>query len=142
MTTNEKQIGLYELQRHLELLKSCLELVKAKTGFLMRHDLTGLEAILVREGELLERLSERPLSLEEIDAQDRNGLSDAWVFLSTQIRAVVKEIQDSNQTNARLVQNGQQFCEVLYGTICPPQTYLSSLSMVSRPVEATFQAQY
>ena len=142
MIMNEKQSGLCDLQHHLELLKSCLEFVKAKTRLLMRHDLTGLEAILVPEGELLERLSELSLSLEKIDSLDREGLSGECLLIRTEIKAVVEEIQVSNQTNARLIQNGQQFCEVLYGAICPPQTYLPSLSVVSRPIEATFQAQY
>jgi len=42
----------------------------------------------------------------------------------------------------RLIENGRQFCEVLYAAIYPPQTYSPSLSLTSRPVESTFQAQY
>jgi hypothetical protein len=37
--------------RTLSLLQSCLSLAQAKTALLMRHDLAGLEAILVREAE-------------------------------------------------------------------------------------------
>jgi len=138
----EKQDCLDALQEKLDLLKSCLELVQAKTGLLMRHDLTGLEALLVREAEMMEQLNEAQWQPGEAEIRHGEGLSAEWISLKAEISAVAKEIQLTNHTNARLIQNGQQFCEVLYGAVCPPQTYSPSLSVVSRPVEATFQAQY
>ena len=41
------------IQHHLDLLRSCLKLAQAKTGLLMRHDLVGLEEILVGEAEIM-----------------------------------------------------------------------------------------
>ena len=46
------------MQRTLSLLQSCLSLAQAKTALLMRHDLAGLEAILVREAEMMEQLNQ------------------------------------------------------------------------------------
>jgi len=137
---NEKQDCLDALQQQLEQLHNCLELVRAKTGLLMRNDLEGLEASLVREAEMMERLNEIQRSAAQTTVGD--GLSAESISLREAISAVAKEIQFTNQTNARLIQNGQQFCEVLYGTLCPPETYSPSLSVRLRPMEATFQAQF
>jgi len=142
MMKKEKQDCHRAMQHKLDLLKSCLKLVQAKTGLLMRHDLAGLEAILVREAEMLEWLNGAQLQPEELETQRGVGLSAEWISLKAEIGVVAREIQLTNQTNARLIQNGQQFCQVLYCAICPPQTYSPSLSVMSRPVEATFQAQY
>jgi hypothetical protein len=54
--------------------------------------------------------------------------------------AIARDIQLINDTNARLIENGRQFCEVLYAAIGPPQTY--SPLLATRPVEPTFQAEY
>lgn len=142
MMNEEKPDSLAALQHKLDFLKTCLKLVHAKTGLLMRHDLAGLESSLVREAEMMERMNQAQWQPGKAEIQPGEGLSAEWISLKAEISAVAREIQHTNYTNARLIQNGQQFCEVLYGAICPPQTYSPSLSVVSRPVEATFQAQY
>jgi hypothetical protein len=76
------------------------------------------------------------------EIQPCEEVSDEWISLKAEISAVAREIQLANRTNARLIENGRQFCDVLYAAICPPQTYSPSLSLTSRPVESTFQAQY
>ena len=108
----------------------------------MRHDLAGLEAILVREAEVMEQLNEAPGVSAAAEIQPCDEVSPEWISLRAEMRAVAREIQLVNVTNARLIENGRQFCEVLYAAICPPQTYSPSLSLTSRPVESTFQAQY
>jgi hypothetical protein len=118
MTKSDEQNCQIVIQHQLSLLRTCLKLAQTKTGLLMRHDLGGLEAVLVREAEVMEQLNQA------------QGIS------------IAAEIQLANHTNARLIENGRQFCEVLYAAICPPQTYSPSLSLKSRPVESTFQAQY
>ena len=139
----EKQGCQRGMQHQLNLLQSCLDLVQAKTGLLMRHDLAGLEAILVREAKMIEQLNEAEWHPEAVEIQGHvEGQSAECISLKAEISSVAGEIQMINQTNARLIQNGVQFCEVMYGAICPPQTYSPWLSVVSRPVEATFQAQY
>lgn len=142
MMNEEKPDSLAALQHKLDFLKTCLKLVHAKTGLLMRHDLAGLESSLVREAEMMEQMNQAQWQPGKAAIQRGEGLSAEWISLKAEISAVAREIQHTNHTNARLIQNGQQFCEVLYGAICPPQTYSLSLSVVSRPVEATFQAQY
>ncbi len=130
------------MQRTLSLLQSSLSLAQAKTGLLMRHDLAGLEAILVHEAEMMEQLNEAQWVSATAEIQSCEELSPEWISLKSEISAVAKEIQIVNQTNTRLIENGQRFCEVLYEAICPPQMYTPSLSVVSRPTESTFQAQY
>ena len=139
--TKEKQNYLRSLQDKLDLLKRCLNLAQAKTGLLMRHDLAALEAILVHEAEMMEQLNQAQES-SEVQGPHGERLSDEWISLKAEICSVAKEIQLTNEINTRLIQNGQQFCEVMYGAICPPQTYSPTLSVVSLPLEATFQAQY
>lgn len=139
--TKEKQNYLRSLQDKLDLLKRCLNLAQAKTGLLMRHDLAALEAILVHEAEMMEQLNQGQES-SEVQGPHGERLSDEWILLKAEICSVAKEIQLTNEINTRLIQNGQQFCEVMYGAICPPQTYSPTLSVVSLPLEATFQAQY
>jgi len=138
----EKQDSLTALQHKLDLLKDCLKLAQAKAGLLMRHDLSCLESCLVREAEMMEQLNQVQWQPGEAESQRGKRLSAEYISLKAEIGAVAKEIQLTNQTNARLIRNGQQFCEVLYRAICPPQTYSPSLSVMSRPMEATFQAQY
>jgi hypothetical protein len=130
------------MKQQLNLLRSCLKLAQTKTGLLMRHDLGGLEAILVHEAEMLEQLNGVQWVSATVEIQPHEELSAEWISLKSEIAAIAREIQLTNQTNARLIQSGQQFCEVLYEAICPPQTYSPSLSVTSRPVESTFQAQY
>ena len=130
------------MQRTLSLLQSCLSLAQAKTALLMRHDLAGLEAILVREAEMMEQLNQVEWAFAAGEIESCEELSTEWSSLKSEISAVAKEIQITNQTNARLIENGQRFCEVLYEVICPPQTYTPSLSVLSRQTESTFQAQY
>jgi hypothetical protein len=143
MTKSEEQNCQRVLRHHLSLLRNCLQLAKTKTGLLMRHDLCGLEAILVREAEMMEQLNEaKCLSVAAAEAQSCEEVSAEWILLKSEISAVAQEIQLANHINARLIENGRQFCEVLYAAICPPQTYSPSLSVTSRPVESTFQAQY
>ena len=108
----------------------------------MRHDLAGLEAILVREAEIMDQLNEAQGISVAAEIQPCDEVSAEWISLKSEISATAREIQHANQTNARLIENGRQFCEVLYAAICPPQTYSPSLSLTSRPVESTFQAQY
>ena len=142
MTKSDEQNCQRVMQDQLGLLRSCLRLAQMKTGLLMRHDLGGLEAILVREAEVMEQLNQAQGISVAAEIQPSEEVSDAWVSLKSEISAVAREIQLANQTNARLIENGRQFCEVLYAAIYPPQTYSASLSMTSRPVESTFQAQY
>jgi hypothetical protein len=142
MTKSDEQNCQRVMQHQLGLLRSCLRLAQKKTVLLMRHDLGGLEAILVREAEVMEQLNEAQGISVAGEIQPSEEVSDAWVSLKSEISAVAREIQLANQTNARLIENGRQFCEVLYTAICPPQTYSPSLSVTSRPVESTFQAQY
>jgi hypothetical protein len=142
MTKTDEQNCQRVMQHQLGLLRSCLRLAQTKTGLLMRHDLGGLEAILVREAEVMEQLNQAQGISVAAEIQPSEEVSDAWVSLKSEISAVAREIQLANQTNARLIENGRQFCEVLYAAICPPQTYSPSLSVTSRPVESTFQAQY
>jgi FlgN protein len=142
MKKNETKIPVSVMRQRLELLKSCLGLMQAKTRLLMRHDLAGLEAILVEEAQMVEQLNSAQGQSRELETH-LDGLQSAeWGSLEAEMRAVVREIQVANHTNARLIQNGQQFCEVLYRTICPPETYSPSLTVMSRPVEATFRANY
>jgi hypothetical protein len=139
---NSKEKNCHAMLRTLSLLQSCLSLAQAKTGLLMRHDLAGLEAILVREAEITEQLGEVQWASATAEIQSCEELSTEWISLKSEISAVAKEIQITNQTNARLIENGQRFCEVLYEAVCPPQTYTPSLSVLSRQTESTFQAQY
>ena len=140
--TNDEQNCQRVMHHQLSLLRNCLKLAQTKTGLLMRHDLSGLEAILVREAEVMEQLNEAKGISVAAEIQPREEVSTEWVSLKAEISAVAREIQLANHTNARLIENGRQFCEVLYAAICPPQTYSPSLSVTSRPVESTFQAQY
>ena len=142
MTKSDEQNCQRVMQHRLSLLRSCLRLAQTKTGLLMGHYLGGLEAILVREAEVMEQLNEAQGISVAAEIQPSEEVSDAWVSLKSEISAVAREIQLANQTNARLIENGRQFCEVLYAAICPPQTYSPSLSVTSRTVESTFQAQY
>ena len=130
------------MQRTLSLLQSCLSLAQAKTALLMRQDLAGLEAILVREAEMMEQLNQVRWVFAADEIQSCEELSTEWISLKSDISAVAKEIQITNQTNARLIENGQRFYELLYEVICPPQTYTPALSVLSRQTESTFQAQY
>ena len=130
------------MQRTLSLLQSCHSLAQAKTGLLMRHDLAGLEAILVHEAEMMEQLNEAQWVSATAEIQSCEELSPEWVSLKSEISAVAKEIQIVNQTNTILIENGQRFCEERYEPICPHQMYTPSLSVVSSPTETTFQAQY
>jgi hypothetical protein len=91
---------------------------------------------------MLEQVNDGQWVSAAVEIQPREELSAEWISLKSEMTAVAKEIQLTNQTNARLIQNGQQFCGVLYRAICPPQTYSPSLSVTSRPVESTFQARY
>jgi hypothetical protein len=142
MTKSDEQNCQRVIRHQLTLLRSCLKLAQTKTGLLMRHDLSGLEAILVREAEVMEQLNEAQGISVAAEIQPCDEVSAEWISLKSEISAIAREIQHVNQTNARLIENGRQFCEVLYAAICPPQTYSPSLSLTSRPVEATFQAQY
>jgi hypothetical protein len=142
MTKSDEQNCQRVMQHQLGFLRSCLRLAQKKTVLLMRHDLGGLEAILVREAEVMEQLNQAQGISVAAEIQPSEEVSDAWVSLKSEISAVAREIQLANQTNARLIENGRQFCEVLYAAICPPQTYSPSLSVTSRTVESTFQAQY
>jgi hypothetical protein len=108
----------------------------------MYQDLEGLEAILVREGETLEQLNNVQWVAAAVEIQPHDELSSKWISLKSEVMAVSRDIQLTNQTNARLIQNGQQLCEVLFKAICPPQTYSPSLALTSRPMESTFEAQY
>ena len=142
MTKSDEQNCQRVIRHQLTLLRSCLKLAQTKTGLLMRHDLSGLEAILVREAEVMEQLNEAQGISVAAEIQPCEEVSAEWISLKAEISAVAREIQLANHTNARLIENGRQFCEVLYAAICPPQTYSPSLSLTSRPVESTFQAQY
>jgi flagellar FlgN protein len=142
MTKSDEQNCQRVVRHQLTLLRSCLKLAQTKTGLLMRHDLSGLEAILVREAEVMEQLNEAQGISVAAEIQPCDEVSAEWISLKSEISAIAREIQHVNQTNARLIENGRQFCEVLYAAICPPQTYSPSLSLTSRPVESTFQAQY
>ena len=142
MTMSDEQNCQLVMQHQLSLLRNCLKLAQTKTGFLMRHDLSGLEAILVQEAEVMEQLNEAQGISVVAEIQPSEEVSAEWVSLKSEISAVAREIQLANHTNARLIENGRQFCEVLYAAICPPQTYSPSLSVTSRPVEYTFQAHY
>jgi uncharacterized protein YoaH (UPF0181 family) len=139
--TQEKNCE-HVMQRTLSLLQSCLTVAQAKTRLLMRHDLTGLEAILVREAEIMERLNEAQWASAATEIESCEELLAESISLKSEICAVAKEIRITNQTNARFIEKGQRFCEVLYEAICPPQTYTPSLSVLSRETESTFQAQY
>jgi hypothetical protein len=90
----------------------------------------------------MEQLGEVQWAFATAEIQSCEELSTEWISLKSEISAVAKEIQITNQTNARLIENGQRFCEVLYEAICPPQTYTPSLSVLPRQTESTFQAQY
>jgi FlgN protein len=142
MTKSDEQNCQRVVRHQLTLLRSCLKLAQTKTGLLMRHDLSGLEAILVREAEVMEQLNEAQGISVAAEIQPCDEVSAEWISLKSEISAIAREIQHVNQANARLIENGRQFCEVLYAAICPPQTYSPSLSLTSRPVESTFQAQY
>ena len=142
MTKSDEQDCQRVIQHQLSLLRSCLDLAQTKTGLLMRHDLSGLEAILVREAEVMEQLNEAQGISVAAEIQPCDEVSAEWISLKSEISAIAREIQNANQTNTRLIENGRQFCEVLYAAIYPPQTYSPSLSLTSRPVESTFQAQY
>src|SRR4030095_5390143 len=142
MTKSDEQNCQRVIRHQLTLLRSCLKLAQTKTGLLMRHDLSGLEAILVREAEVMEQLNEAQGISVAAEIQPCDEVSAEWISLKSEISNIAREIQHVNQTNARLIANGRQFCEVLYAAICPPQTYSPSLSLTSRPVQATFQAQY
>ena len=142
MTKSDEQDCQRVIERQLSLLRSCLQLAQTKTGLLMRHDLGGLEAILVREAEVVERLNEVQGISVAAEIQPCDKMSAEWISLKSEISDVAREIQLANHTNARLIENGRQFCEVLYAAICPPQTYSPWLLVTTRPVESTFQAQY
>jgi hypothetical protein len=142
MTNSDEQNCQRVMHHRLCLLRSCLKLAQTKTGLLMRHDLGGLEAILVREAEVMEQLNEAQSISVAADIQPSEEISTEWVSLKSEMSAVAREIQLANHTNARLIENGRQFCEVLYAAICPPQTYSPSLSVTSRQMASTFQAQY
>lgn len=58
MTKSGEQNYLRVIQHELSLLRSCLKLLQTKTGLLMWHDLPGLEALVVREAEVMEQLQE------------------------------------------------------------------------------------
>jgi len=139
--TRETEDAQSVLRQQLELLKSCLELMRKKTGLLMRQDLVGLESSLVQEAEMMERLSELRKKHEVMGNPHREGSAEC-ASLKVEMAAVARDIQFANQTNTRLIQNGQRFCEVLYEALFPTGTYSRSLSVTLRPVEATFQAQY
>ena len=142
MTKSDEQNCQRVIQRQLSLLRDCLKLAQTKTGLLMRHDLAGLEAILVCEAEIMNQLNEAQGISVAAEIQPCDEVSTEWISLKAEISAVAREIQLANLTNARLIENGRQFCEVLYAAICPPQTYSLSLSLASRPLESTFLAKY
>lgn len=130
------------LHQQLNLLRECLKLAQTKTGHLMRHDLDGLEAILVREAEMMEQLKAVKRTSGSTEIPLSQELAAEWTSLKSEIGAVAKEIQFVNQANTRLIENGQQFCHVLYQALCPSQTYSPTLSAISCPLETTFQVRY
>lgn len=139
---SEEQNRQFMLHQQLSLLRECLKLAESKTGHLIRHDLYGLEAILVREAEMMEQLKAVKRMSVSTEIPLSHELEAEWTSLKSEIGAVANEIQLVNQANTRLIENGQQFCHVLYQALCPPQTYSPSLSVISRPLETTFQARY
>lgn len=142
MTTSQKRDRIELFRQRLNLLTECLGLAREKTKLLMRHDLAGLEASLVREAETTEQLSQIQLKPEEMGIGHGEELPSECRLVLGEIRAVAEEIEVVNRTNTRLIRHGQHFCQALYAAICPPETYSPSLAVVSRPVEATFQAQF
>ena len=140
--TDENQDWHAALHHELELLRNSLELAQAKTQLLMRHDLAGLEASLVREAEMIEQLGEAQQRRERTRPRCGQEVSAEGASLAAEMSAVAREIQLANKTNVRLIQNGQRFCEVLYEIICPVQTYSPSMDVISREVESRLQVQY
>lgn len=130
------------LHQQLNLLRECLKLAQTKTGHLMRHDLDGLESILVCEAEMMEQLKAVNRTSGSTEIPLSQELAAEWTSLESEIGAVAKEIQFVNQANTRLIENGQKFCHVLYQAFCPPQTYSPTLSAISFPLETTFQVRY
>lgn len=143
MTTElERQKSLAVMRKNAVVLRECLQLMQAKTRLLIENNISGLERILLDEAEALKQMQQARPGGEENPIQPGDSEYSEWISLRHGIAVLTQEIQFANESNAKLVQSGLQFCETLYLVLCPPQTYSPELEVVARPVEATFQAQY